>query len=142
MCITPSGLFPPDSIVSLPCLFLQTPAGLGSKHTHVHTQRHTSKYTQAQTLPTATSRAMPTHPARGRYTQNPLRKGRTAPWCGQTHNCTHSHPEFSTQPDTPAHQPSPLAPAHARRFGSSFPTLVVMLRLKLCSSWKCKSCTR
>lgn len=53
-----------------------------------------------------------------------------------------THPESSTHPDTPAHQPSPLPPAHAQGFGSSSPTLVMILRLKLCSSRKCKSCTR
>lgn len=110
-------------------------------HTHAHTETHFQIHTSTNT--SNSNQQSNTHtPFEGQTHTAFPRKGRRTPWCGQTHNCTHSHPESSTQPDTPAHQPSPLPPAHAQWFGSSVPTLIVMLRLKLCSRCKCKSCTR
>lgn len=74
ICITPPYTdFPPDIIIFLSLLFIQTPTGLTKQtctYTHVYT--HTvHRDTDAQRFPTATSRARRAHPASGRHTQHP-----------------------------------------------------------------------
>lgn len=137
------GLFPPDIIIFLPGLFTQTPTRLtkqtcASTHMYIH---GVYRDTEAQKFPTATSRAMHAHPASGGHTQHPPGKAEGLGGIGR-HTIIHTQARSPALSQTHLHTSLYLFPQHTHSgFGAVPLHWLLMLRLKLCSSWKWEGCT-
>lgn len=162
-----SLIFPTDFFQAFPktsCLICITPSYTDCSHPillcfyqvflHRHQQGWRSKRaqarictrtecteTQAQTFPTATSRAMHAHPASGGHTQHPPGTAEGLSGIGR-HTIIHTQARRPALSQTHLHTSLYLFPQHTHSgFGAVPLHRLLMLRLKLCSSWKWEGCT-